>query len=135
MPNLVGFAWRQRLQGAAHATRVSPGPLPPRPRHGGIVIERMGAMADVLQVGQDRKSTRLNSSHANISYAVFCLKKKITKCRASAPQAVDATTSSVAAASRCMRWRLVVSYCSQPYYTAIPRLVSSSDYGSLRTVE
>src|SRR3712207_8703677 len=27
----------------------------------------------------DRKSTRLNSSHANISYAVFCLKKKNTK--------------------------------------------------------
>src|SRR3712207_6872367 len=27
-------------------------------------------------VGADRKSTRLNSSHANISYAVFCLKKK-----------------------------------------------------------
>src|SRR3712207_4087927 len=27
--------------------------------------------------GRDRKSTRLNSSHANISYAVFCLKKKI----------------------------------------------------------
>src|SRR3712207_8633281 len=27
-------------------------------------------------VGLDRKSTRLNSSHANISYAVFCLKKK-----------------------------------------------------------
>src|SRR3712207_7213134 len=26
--------------------------------------------------GSDRKSTRLNSSHANISYAVFCLKKK-----------------------------------------------------------
>src|SRR3712207_7419405 len=29
----------------------------------------------VAAVGQDRKSTRLNSSHANISYAVFCLKK------------------------------------------------------------
>src|SRR3712207_9133044 len=28
---------------------------------------------------KDRKSTRLNSSHANISYAVFCLKKKKTK--------------------------------------------------------
>src|SRR5438445_6795045 len=28
---------------------------------------------------QDRKSTRLNSSHANISYAVFCLKKKNKK--------------------------------------------------------
>src|SRR3712207_8661692 len=27
-------------------------------------------------IGRDRKSTRLNSSHANISYAVFCLKKK-----------------------------------------------------------
>src|SRR3712207_8473449 len=29
-----------------------------------------------LTVFKDRKSTRLNSSHANISYAVFCLKKK-----------------------------------------------------------
>src|SRR3712207_7946431 len=29
---------------------------------------------------EDRKSTRLNSSHANISYAVFCLKKKRTPC-------------------------------------------------------
>src|SRR3712207_7228088 len=28
------------------------------------------------EAGGDRKSTRLNSSHANISYAVFCLKKK-----------------------------------------------------------
>src|SRR3712207_7708938 len=30
----------------------------------------------VVLIGGDRKSTRLNSSHANISYAVFCLKKK-----------------------------------------------------------
>src|SRR5690625_5996260 len=30
------------------------------------------------QAGQDRKSTRLNSSHVAISYAVFCLKKKTT---------------------------------------------------------
>src|SRR3712207_7899887 len=54
---------------------------------------RVEAVEDVLSVGQkvqvqiaeiddrgklslDRKSTRLNSSHANISYAVFCLKKK-----------------------------------------------------------
>src|SRR3712207_6919288 len=39
-----------------------------------------GARLEVLDVAedqrQDRKSTRLNSSHANISYAVFCLKKK-----------------------------------------------------------
>src|SRR3712207_7715767 len=34
----------------------------------------------ILSVGaKDRKSTRLNSSHANISYAVFCLKKKKKK--------------------------------------------------------
>src|SRR3712207_8613468 len=32
-------------------------------------------------LAEDRKSTRLNSSHANISYAVFCLKKKIDKPR------------------------------------------------------
>src|SRR3712207_8177882 len=31
---------------------------------------------------KDRKSTRLNSSHANISYAVFCLKKKKNECNA-----------------------------------------------------
>src|SRR5207245_5684173 len=31
-----------------------------------------------LAVGKDRKSTRLNSSHGSISYAVFCLKKKKT---------------------------------------------------------
>src|SRR5438445_7908716 len=32
-----------------------------------------------IRVYRDRKSTRLNSSHANISYAVFCLKKKKKK--------------------------------------------------------
>src|SRR3712207_7508808 len=32
--------------------------------------------AEFTARGLDRKSTRLNSSHANISYAVFCLKKK-----------------------------------------------------------
>src|SRR3712207_8517778 len=35
-----------------------------------------GTKLEILFVQQDRKSTRLNSSHANISYAVFCLKKK-----------------------------------------------------------
>src|SRR3712207_8428782 len=42
-------------------------------------------------VRQDRKSTRLNSSHANISYAVFCLKKK--KRSPSPTSSPDATTS------------------------------------------
>src|SRR3712207_8855685 len=35
-----------------------------------------GELAGRLLADLDRKSTRLNSSHANISYAVFCLKKK-----------------------------------------------------------
>src|SRR3712207_8296409 len=37
----------------------------------------------------DRKSTRLNSSHANISYAVFCLKKKNTPIRLASVDAVQ----------------------------------------------
>src|SRR3712207_6999328 len=41
---------------------------------------RIVGLSSFLDVGQDRKSTRLNSSHANISYAVFCLKKKNTTC-------------------------------------------------------
>src|SRR5947209_16075605 len=40
-------------------------------RHGGVSHKRR----TVRRI--DRKSTRLNSSHANISYAVFCLKKKM----------------------------------------------------------
>src|SRR5207249_5566322 len=47
-------------------------------------------------VGQDRKSTRLNSSHVSISYAVFCLKKKKKKMAGHALCAVNdthATTS------------------------------------------
>src|SRR5207247_10421719 len=34
---------------------------------------------DILEIKKDRKSTRLNSSHEWISYAVFCLKKKTLK--------------------------------------------------------
>src|SRR5258707_9629607 len=37
---------------------------------------------------RDRKSTRLNSSHANISYAVFCLKKKLDEVTHETPQMV-----------------------------------------------
>src|SRR5438445_5456668 len=39
----------------------------------GVVLRETGHLASGIE---DRKSTRLNSSHANISYAVFCLKKK-----------------------------------------------------------
>src|SRR3712207_7229565 len=38
-------------------------------------IDAIGKKRDGAFGGKDRKSTRLNSSHANISYAVFCLKK------------------------------------------------------------
>src|SRR3712207_7942865 len=41
---------------------------------GGALIGLMQTQGETLT--RDRKSTRLNSSHANISYAVFCLKKK-----------------------------------------------------------
>src|SRR3712207_8299295 len=54
--------------------------------HAGVLVapgERLGdreSVAHLVDAGLngalDRKSTRLNSSHANISYAVFCLKKK-----------------------------------------------------------
>src|SRR3712207_5275213 len=40
----------------------------------------------LVEVVKDRKSTRLNSSHANISYAVFCLKKKKTNIQAQSRQ-------------------------------------------------
>src|SRR3712207_8528872 len=40
--------------------------------HGMVEVAKRALMAEPA----DRKSTRLNSSHANISYAVFCLKKK-----------------------------------------------------------
>src|SRR3712207_9010025 len=44
---------------------------------GPVVADRVdAAKKDKQRKKRDRKSTRLNSSHANISYAVFCLKKK-----------------------------------------------------------
>src|SRR3712207_8835059 len=44
-----------------------------RARVGGLLLVDLVELVD-----EDRKSTRLNSSHANISYAVFCLKKTKT---------------------------------------------------------
>src|SRR3712207_7949923 len=68
-------------------TEISPLPL-----HDALPISRTSRPGSPLRLGgfagttagppasrrhsRDRKSTRLNSSHANISYAVFCLKKK-----------------------------------------------------------
>src|SRR3712207_2804628 len=41
-----------------------------------VEAARQAKVGRLVVVGRDRKSTRLNSSHANISYAVFCLKKQ-----------------------------------------------------------
>src|SRR5947209_11327446 len=46
--------------------------------YGRIVYWNQG-FREIIGDRSDRKSTRLNSSHANISYAVFCLKKKTKK--------------------------------------------------------
>src|SRR3712207_7359813 len=45
---------------------------------GTFIVEAQDDVVNKLRRIVDRKSTRLNSSHANISYAVFCLKKKIS---------------------------------------------------------
>src|SRR3712207_7177506 len=72
------FALRlHRVRGAddvAHAR----GDAPERRQVAGsrAVQELLRTRAPLVDVQPDRKSTRLNSSHANISYAVFCLKKK-----------------------------------------------------------
>src|SRR3712207_7438993 len=47
--------------------------------HGSALSIRQAQGVGELKDVEDRKSTRLNSSHANISYAVFCLKKKKSK--------------------------------------------------------
>src|SRR5437899_9672092 len=64
------LAIQYRLAEAAEKPRA--GPPKPRLRRAGDPATRDEALAD-------RKSTRLNSSHLGISYAVFCLKKKKTK--------------------------------------------------------
>src|SRR5690554_8120783 len=46
-----------------------------------VTLSKMASADDVEKVSKDRKSTRLNSSHVRISYAVFCLKKKKKKLR------------------------------------------------------
>src|SRR5699024_11408408 len=51
-------------------------------------VRRLVDAASADGQGADRKSTRLNSSHVSISYAVFCLKKKYTEDKASWQQVV-----------------------------------------------
>src|SRR2546427_6052161 len=60
---------------SAAAVRAALGVGEPWDRRSPAVASTPGAYAG-LRRSQDRKSTRLNSSHSQISYAVFCLKKK-----------------------------------------------------------
>src|SRR3712207_7140538 len=70
------------LIGAAIALKTAPGlvllALLPTTRSNKERLQLIVTAAAVPLIAIDRKSTRLNSSHANISYAVFCLKKKNT---------------------------------------------------------
>src|SRR5688572_31075115 len=59
---------------AQHGAGGRPGAEPPRLASGALGRSRQAAAGPA-----DRKSTRLNSSHSQISYAVFCLKKKKKK--------------------------------------------------------
>src|SRR3712207_8325995 len=61
-----------QLADRGRAGRAGAARLPRRPRGAAAAGGARGARTAAV----DRKSTRLNSSHANISYAVFCLKKK-----------------------------------------------------------
>src|SRR3712207_8647090 len=65
----AGWAGRGGVDGSVGGQAPDPGEDEPDQRGAGCGVAA-GAVAT------DRKSTRLNSSHANISYAVFCLKKK-----------------------------------------------------------
>src|SRR3712207_7912236 len=71
---------RRAAPGTGAAGRGQPvaGRRAPLLRRGGRMPHGLPLPADATHVHGDRKSTRLNSSHANISYAVFCLKKKNT---------------------------------------------------------
>src|SRR3712207_6951617 len=62
---------KEILRGARPATLDAPVRARPRRRSTAVPLAAAALVALLL----DRKSTRLNSSHANISYAVFCLKK------------------------------------------------------------
>src|SRR2546427_2322594 len=72
---------RARLD-SVHAIAGTPGSIPRPPRNSTKKVEvgraRFSCCSPPLKRAArgDRKSTRLNSSHSQISYAVFCLKKK-----------------------------------------------------------
>src|SRR3712207_8386484 len=83
-PRSTLFPYTTLFRSQAHGGRRQPqgvggtseGPRADGPREPAGAGVHRGAVGAVRGAPADRKSTRLNSSHANISYAVFCLKKK-----------------------------------------------------------
>src|SRR5690349_22838727 len=77
--------------------------LPGRPvQVGGGAARGHGLFETAVQFGapRDRKSTRLNSSHVEISYAVFCLKKKKKKKKKKETKQINSSKHIVAASTR-----------------------------------
>src|SRR5438309_5580303 len=72
----VGVAELQSREHGERAPRRSLRQRRMRPEIARAFDGEVGADLALARLGPDRKSTRLNSSHSSISYAVFCLKKK-----------------------------------------------------------
>src|SRR6266567_4355940 len=130
--------------------RVRPRPSP------ASLPRRAGRRSSEVRAARDRKSTRLNSSHSQISYAVFCLKKKtrddsrrdhfiqnFLEVRRAAPHRNDAATDRLHARrsmSSCMIRRPPRS-THFPYTTLFrsrgsrrPRLVGAGPHAAVRPV-
>src|SRR2546426_7722334 len=78
-PRSTLFPYTTLFRSAPYVHRRRPGAREPRPGAGRSHPRRAQAAAGAPDRRRDRKSTRLNSSHLVISYAVFCLKKKKKK--------------------------------------------------------
>src|SRR2546430_12758944 len=85
------------------------------------VMTRDPHLAELAYSRQDRKSTRLNSSHSQISYAVFCLKKKTTEQQRSV---VEESSSGYAVFS-CSRSPASELLVPQVHLPAVPRTPST----------
>src|SRR2546422_8117733 len=79
-PRSTLFPYTTLFRSHSRGGGADPTPLEGRRRGEGHLVRGAPRLGVVLPAGSgDRKSTRLNSSHGYISYAVFCLKKKKKK--------------------------------------------------------
>src|SRR2546430_9690742 len=75
---IEGYVTLNDVPGIANTQGVGSVILELRPMHSAVTAQSVNQHR-VNRINSDRKSTRLNSSHSQISYAVFCLKKKKNK--------------------------------------------------------